>query len=206
MADTVWEDLTVRDHLLFFARLKGDQQRTASLDSLAFAQFVASAMCLLNHFNHCLFASPAVAGVPMSKERALMQRAAENVELDGDAMMKVAKSLSGGMRRYSTSSAVLQLIRAALVASVRWFSDPIVSSLLHQFCFARILICAAPLSSILSLFSLQALVDWHFPDRQSANLAPRCEISPYPPAACFLCQISQGFAHFQLHFQLLQLS
>jgi ABC-type transporter Mla maintaining outer membrane lipid asymmetry ATPase subunit MlaF len=40
-----------------------------------------------------------VAGVDSHKERALVQRSAEMVELDGDAMWKMAKDLSGGMKR-----------------------------------------------------------------------------------------------------------
>ena len=59
-ADRVWEDLTVRQHLVFYARLKG---------------------------------------VDRKKERALVQKTAEMVTLDGDSFDKKAGTLSGGTRR-----------------------------------------------------------------------------------------------------------
>ena len=59
-ADRVWDDLTVRQHLTFYARLKGVERK---------------------------------------RERALVQRTAEMVTLDGDQFDKKAGELSGGTRR-----------------------------------------------------------------------------------------------------------
>ena len=59
-ADRVWDELSVRQHLMFYARLKG---------------------------------------VDRAHERALVQRMAEMVSLDGDDFGKKASQLSGGTRR-----------------------------------------------------------------------------------------------------------
>jgi ABC-type multidrug transport system ATPase subunit len=58
--DCVWGEMTTREHLLFYARLKGATK---------------------------------------TKERAIVQRLAEMVELDGDSLHKMASTLSGGQRR-----------------------------------------------------------------------------------------------------------
>jgi hypothetical protein len=70
--------MSVRDHLLFYARLKG----------------VASFF-----------------------ERAVVQRMAENVQLDGDPFRKKASMLSGGMKRSARNSNVHM---AQLQAPVDW--------------------------------------------------------------------------------------
>lgn len=66
--DTVWEDLSVRDHLLFYARLKG---------TLWYCIPRPTCQAFI-----CVGANKAV-------ERALSLRAAETVELDGDPLNQV---------------------------------------------------------------------------------------------------------------------
>jgi len=58
--DTIWDELTVSEHLYFYARVKG---------------------------------------VPAKRLKAVVQRTAEKIKLDGDAFNQAARGLSGGMRR-----------------------------------------------------------------------------------------------------------
>jgi ABC-type multidrug transport system ATPase subunit len=73
--DVVWDELTVHQHLTFYARLKG------------------------LHITGSAGASASVSGSARIRERVEVQRVAEKVNLDGDSMHMAASKLSGGMRR-----------------------------------------------------------------------------------------------------------
>jgi len=77
--DTVWDDLTVEQHLYIYARVKGLNQRRDAEYS-----FWGSTLPFLGD---------------MGRLRAVVQQVAEKVELDGDSFRQKAARLSGGQRR-----------------------------------------------------------------------------------------------------------
>lgn len=92
--DTVWDDVTVSQHLTFYARVKGcaygpnSNPASDGSDSHQQQQRGGSTWGWIAS----LFGSS-------SRLRAIVQQSAERVELDGDPFRQPAKSLSGGMRR-----------------------------------------------------------------------------------------------------------
>jgi len=76
--DVVWNELTVREHFYFYARIKGCASTTT------------------NNKPPSIWSSLFGLGAHL---RAVIQQVAERVELDGDPFRQPARALSGGMRR-----------------------------------------------------------------------------------------------------------